>query len=266
MSTAETGPSQVRIATYNFENMGSGKTPEAMENLASTLKTLDADVVAFEEVRSQAALDEFTSTYKLDADYPYKAVFQVAKSGQNVGFMSRFPISHKESNYSKGPFMRDLGEVQIDIPNYPLRMYVGHLKADPFFMGHPKPEEFQRARDKRMAEVKGIQKVLQGDMASIPGRRYIVCGDLNVQPDSPEMKALRDASSPTPLMDPLADQNGPETISHPPTGRRYDYLMLSPEVADDVVAGSVGVYRDNPVAEKASDHLPVVLTLDTSKA
>lgn len=261
MSVPPATPKSVRIATYNLENMGNGKSEESMAHLASTLKSLNADVVGIQEEKSLATLDQFLQNHGLAETYPYRAVFAVPGSTQNVGILSRFEISHQASNHDRGPFVRDLGGAQIEIPGYPMRLYVGHLKADPFYMGRHTPQDYEKARARRQGEVEGIEHVLAEDMSGIPAHHYVVMMDGNAVPESKEMQTLVDPHASVPFVDPLTAQTGPESISHPPTGHRYDYIMLSPEMAKDVVPGSAHVYRENPESLQASDHLPVVMDL-----
>ena len=269
-------PGQIRVATYNLENLykgknseGLAKTPESVAALGKTLSALDADIVAVEEVQSEQVLDQFVSDHLPADSYPYRAVFPSASGNQNVGVLSRFPITSSQpynapdSGAAQGgksgrmAFERNVGCVDIDVKGVPLKLYVAHLKADPFYQGNHKPEEFEAAKQRRMDQVEELRELVGRDMKAYPSRHYIVAGDMNATPESPEMKELRTPGDGATLVDPLADK--PAEISHPATGHRYDYMLLDPETARTVT--TAGVFHADG-AETASDHLPLVYSID----
>ena len=187
-----------------------------------------------------------------------------------MGVLSRFPITGKQAfNVADGggiqaankpgrmAFERNVGCVDIDVKGYPVKLYVAHLKADPFYQGNPTPEKIKAAQDRRMDQVAQLKGLLARDMKAYPSARYVVAGDMNAAPETPEMKRLASDDGKAKLVDPLADRPG--EISHPATGHRYDYMLLDPKTAQGV--RSAGVFHLDGV-DGASDHLPVVYDID----
>lgn len=228
---------QVRFASYNVAKF---EHPQAV---AATVREVSADVLALQEVPSAESLDAFA------ADYPHREFFKTNDPrGHHMALLSKHPVTSTES-HRDGTFVRGVGEAEVQIGGFPCRVYTTHLKADPF---HGKPytqADVVRAQERRSLEFGALTGIVAEDLPAMPARRYVVAGDMNAGPA--EVQGLLDTGL---LSDPLAAS---AEISHPPTSLRRDYLLASPAV--DVVSSGV---HDTPTARAASDHLPVVLTLE----
>jgi hypothetical protein len=104
----------VRLAAFNVENLFDGvddpklsgddddlpmQTDETrLKNLASIIRQLDADVLALEEVESEACLKWFRDTYLKDMGYEHLASREVGYyRGVEQSVLSRFPIERVET-------------------------------------------------------------------------------------------------------------------------------------------------------------------------
>lgn len=102
-------PGAIRLATYNVENlfdteddpalagqyedMNSVKPKAQLEGIAAAIRKLDADVLAVEEIESEAALRWFRDTYLKDLGYTHLASIDAGdERGIEQGILSRFPI------------------------------------------------------------------------------------------------------------------------------------------------------------------------------
>lgn len=102
-------PGSIRLATYNVENlfdadddpalsgqyedMNSVKPRTQLEGVAAAIRKLDADVLAVEEIESEAALRWFRDTYLKDLGYTHLASIDAGdERGIEQGILSRFPI------------------------------------------------------------------------------------------------------------------------------------------------------------------------------
>jgi endonuclease/exonuclease/phosphatase family metal-dependent hydrolase len=266
---------RLRLATLNAGDwfgpaggpFGQGPKPDGeVDALAREITSIDADVVALQEVQSQRVLDGFAMSRLGPQAYPYRKVFVTNDPGQrNLAILSRYPIVETQSNRdrklegvpSSNPpfFTRDVAEALIDVQGIPFRVYNTHFRADPFF-GKPFTEEkLKAAQDTRAAEGGGLQSIIAEDLPALAGRRYAVLADLNAAPTRPEIVTLTTAAEPR-LFDPLAGREGPETWSHPATQERKDYILLSDAMAQNVLNAHV---RNTPDAALASDHRAVVV-------
>lgn len=260
----------VRLVSYNVGKLGMepghtrlGETPEAAETVQAvvdTLREVDGDVLALQEVPSREALDELGER----AGYAYRSFTETNDpKGHHLGTLSRHPITEEQSNRERvfnwgQRFVRDVAETQVQVGPWPLRMYNAHAKADPYYLLPHTEADMEKARAKRGAETREMAAILAEDLPAMPSRRYAVAGDLNAAPETPEVQTLTAL-----LADPLAAASGPASWSHPATERRRDYVMVSPEMASGVA--SAHVHRSES-ALRASDHLPVVLAVDLEGA
>ena len=101
---------EVKVAAYNAQWMldvwddpyseDEGFKPKAREELdalAATLRELDADVVAFEELEAEGLLRAFVNTYLADMGYEYVLVQPTNNErGQNLGLISRLPVTQRD--------------------------------------------------------------------------------------------------------------------------------------------------------------------------
>jgi endonuclease/exonuclease/phosphatase family metal-dependent hydrolase len=266
-------PHQLRIVSYNLEALGqdapAAEGAEKRKNMAKTIEELDGDIVINQEAPNAQDYVDFSKS-DLKGKYPYTHFFQTNDpSKHHLGIMSKFPITETKSHTDEEfpihgsnenmRFLRDAPETEIQVGPYTLKFTDVHFKADPYFKGRKAhdPVHMQKCEDKRIGEAEEVVNLIAGSMKSMPSKLYVVAGDMNETPTSPAIQTLTHNTT-APLIDSFGDS--PE-ISHPGAGKRFDYIMLSPEMAQGLVQGSARVYH-SPSAEKGSDHLPITLTID----
>lgn len=264
---ASSGQKVLTVATLNCENVFLGppdpgqdtesqppKSPAAMASVARAIVNTGADVIALQEIHDKKALDTLVDTYMTGNPYPHRVLVPGNDGrGINVAVLSKYPITRVESNAGdrfpvgrrKEGFARDFLETTIKVSDrFEFVLGTAHLKS------HGGGWEADR---KRLAEGRHIRKLLVEEMERYPQRGYIIAGDLNDTEKSPPVKAIV-GKGPSRLYDPL---QGTREISHPPTNRRIDYLLMSDNMRQIYVDDSAEVRKD-PEAEEGTDHRAVI--------
>ncbi|MHC9539073.1 MAG: endonuclease/exonuclease/phosphatase family protein [Vulcanimicrobiota bacterium] len=105
-----TPPTNLRFAAYNVETLGevmdrpgvvSSVDKAKQKEVAETIKEMNADIVAMEEVPSEKTLDEFVNE-NLKAEYPYKQFFQTNDTyNHHMAILSKYPIMETASNKTR---------------------------------------------------------------------------------------------------------------------------------------------------------------------
>ncbi|MEE4121243.1 MAG: endonuclease/exonuclease/phosphatase family protein [Paracoccaceae bacterium] len=201
----------MRLATFNVQNMrlrrGAGRArldgardrdwqgPDdtALDRIdrrltAEVIHTIDADIVALQEVFDRETLDWFHDSVLLPTGagpYPHRICLKGNDGhGLNVALMSRrapdavtshadataagLDLAEPPGEVAQGPlFRRDCLAVRIGA----LSLYVCHLKA-------PWPDR-ERARAIRRAEAEGVRRIVERAHPDPAEAEWIVLGDLN---------------------------------------------------------------------------------------
>ncbi|MBK7405406.1 MAG: endonuclease/exonuclease/phosphatase family protein [Phycisphaerales bacterium] len=293
----------IRLATYNTENLfdaiddpnlsGANEDiddakPEAqVKALAATIRKLDADVIALEEVESEAVVTWFRDTYLADAGYTFLASVEAGdERGIEQAVLSRFPIKSVKNwphmplegthpakwgsgvNYHAGEpitFHRSPLRVVIEVPSdvtggpaYDLTLFAIHAKSGG-------PGEYWR-----QAEADGLVKLLTAEMAANPKENIALLGDFNAILSDGSVQTLVGAG----FHDALRDvyEPGARFTSHE-SGRRIDYILVNDNLAAEEVPGSGFVLGTPALPEGAdwrepwrpdgyaSDHYPVAIEI-----
>lgn len=290
----------IRLATYNTlnlfddvddpdlsaknEDIDDAKPESELIALADTIRRLDADVLALEEVESEDALNAFVTTYISDRGYDHVVSIDAGDPrGIEQAVLSRFPITH----YENWPRL-DLGGVHPDkygdqenwYAGQPITFHRSPLRVDiqvpadvtgaaPYdltlFVVHQKSGQYSDYW--RVAEATRLASIVSRILANEPDRNIAILGDFNTMPDQQPMHIFADAG----LIDPMADVAPPQSITHE-SGRRIDYILLSPSLRRDLVdhafvlstpARPAGAdYRTTPPPPGfASDHYPLAIDI-----
>lgn len=295
----------VRVATWNIATVGAPFTPEYDAALA-TLNRVGADIVGINAVDGAA---DVTNLQSLAADAGYANVVVASGSpfgSLRCAFMTRSPypilesMEHSSASLSGDPSANDISHliisIKVDVPDVDrdLRLLVAHWKS-----GTSDTDEFRRATDSvRIAEAL--------DSEADPGDAIIVMGDVEEEitavPQAPNPFTMVPAelvapyvlgsdlaaSLPVPgiVNDPFANlrdffSDGSLTTvpafqldgteaTRPASGRRLDYLFVSPNLngpppaetydsADEGLGGlpKLGSPPPPSTSSDASDHLLV---------
>ena len=258
-------------ADLDFPWRGSPEKAEAhMEEIAQTLRRVDADLVNLSEVEGEAALELFVDRHLPGMGYrPYLVEGTDTATGQDVALLSRYelqsfgrdPRRGRSGSTRKAVSKNYVGTMNLDTKAGKLRLGLVslHLLAGPTRSNRIEPREAQADAIRSMAvELAG------------QNREMIVWGDFNDFDG-----ALDDAKSSRPITrvlewvramdadDPADDlENALEEVKRSDryTSRgRYrnaiDHVLLSPRLAAAIT--SVEVLHDAP----GSGHSPIVVRL-----
>ena len=152
--------------------------------------------------------------------------------GIDVGILSRFPITHMVSHLTDMDgtskiFSRDCPEYVVELPSgAPLLVLPNHFASKGSdFTGKHRKQQSKRVRqiyDQRRSQFEHI----------------LVAGDLNDHPKGGSLNRLLDSD----LTDAMAMDvyNGlPGTYDHANASQKFDYLLMSPALAEHVTAVDV---------------------------
>jgi endonuclease/exonuclease/phosphatase family metal-dependent hydrolase len=227
------GSLRLRVVTFNIHG---GKPPTGPPNLpgtAASLLPLAPDLVGLQEVH------RFLPPPGVFQDQPgrlgdllhmevaFRPSFGVGPFGFGNAVLSRAPAERVRLTPlpSRGE-PRSLLEAWLTLEGRPLRLFNTHFGLTP---------------DQRLEQA----RVLAGRLGEedVP---TLVLGDLNAEPNAPEVQALLAAG--------LAHAAPPEifTIPSPAPARRIDYILVSRHFQAE---------NGRTVETQASDHLPLVADL-----
>lgn len=273
------------IATHNLQNamdvfddpymmderLGA-KPREKLEQVAAALRTLDADVIVFQELEAEGMLRVVTHELLGGMGYEYIAVQPTnTDHGINLGVISRSPIvsitSHRllelrlPGDERVWRFARDLMRVRVQAtPKRTLDLYVAHFKSKRGVPGDPQSASW------RMAEASATHRIISRTLTAEPGAWIALAGDLNSTPDSDVIARLqsppegRDQPS---LINPHANLAPDERVTYlrKPYRSTIDYILVSEALSRLVVPGSAQVITNTDLLG-GSDHAPVAVSFD----
>jgi endonuclease/exonuclease/phosphatase family metal-dependent hydrolase len=263
---------EIRLATFNLENLGIREdedTPEArlrlplhVDTLRGTLRRLDADAVALQEVLDPGLLSELLA----DLGYPYLVIGERASSPLLLAVASRYPLATPKrvagsADFQliddkagleirvRGAFSRPALELTWELPAGPMTLLVVHWKSKiPSFIrsgsAEPVPpwHSFGQVGDgrlvteiKRLAQAVEIRRIVDQKLAEDPKRLLVVMGDFNDGIDSEGVRIVRgDARAcETPALVPM--ELVPAELSIPPSQRFSHVYQGREEMLDHML-------------------------------
>ena len=295
----------IRIASYNVLNLFDHADDPALEGehddidmataddrcraIAAAIRSLNADIVALQEVESREALRWFRDTYLADMGYDYLASEDVGYyRGIEQSVMSRYPVKRMRTwpdmklnpaartgpgwddippderppfEFQRSPLMVDV-EIRDD---YELTLFVVHHKSG-------------RNRWKRELEALAIIDLVEARLEDDPSRNLMVLGDFNAAPWDKSLRLYLEAG----LIDVMAhriiprwrnpDPEEPNLYKTHESDRVLDYILMNSAAHRELVIGSahvVGTLYDDEYDWRidphppgyASDHYPLVVDL-----
>jgi endonuclease/exonuclease/phosphatase family metal-dependent hydrolase len=270
------------LATYNIENYGAADRmteagfrkdypkPETEKRaLRTVLRGLGADVVVLQEMGDAAHLEELRRDLQTEgAVYPHAVLLEGADADRHVALLSKRPLKsitpHTDLTFTyfgkREKVKRGLLEVVLETDGGQLTLFAVHLKS----------RFTDRADDplsalRRAGEAIAVRdRILQRFPAPAAGR-FIVLGDCNDDKTSKALAHLQSRGKVT-IADvlPAADSRGESWTHYYKKIEAYthvDHVLVSPALRVAVVGGAARIY-DGPGVDEASDHRPVVVTLD----
>jgi len=269
----------VTLATYNVLNLfdaqddpyhndeGTPAKPrDQLEHLAATIRSVDADVLALEEVENRGYLEQFVHAMLGDMGYEHVVLIE-GNDGRGIdcAVLSRLPVGpvtsyrHLRFPDAEGAmtsFRRDLLRVRIEPPGATaFDVFVVHLKSK---RGGGETETV------RLGEARAARRILDETLAADAGACFVICGDFNDTWDSRSLRAIRGdgATALRTFVD--AMPAGTATYNREPHRSMIDFILCSPAMASRYVENSLRVVGGS-VESSGSDHNPVVMRFDLKR-
>ena len=279
-----------RIATYNVENYldqptesrAHPKSAEARAKIRESIKAMNPDVLALQEMGGTNALLELRAALQVGGqNFPYWEHIEAFDTNIHVAVLSKLPIIARRP-HTNDYFLLDgrrmtvkRGFAEVDVQaatNFTFTLIVAHLKSR---LATPDADE----SEERLEEAKVLRGIIDARLAKEPEAKLIVLGDFNDAKDSPSMKAILGRGK-TKLFDTRpAERNGDTDRKEPPyyeprnvawtyfygkddTYSRIDYILLSPALKRNWIAGETYI----PATANwgiGSDHRPLVAGFTT---
>ena len=272
------------VATFNLENYldvsvehRTAKPDQARAKIRESIRALNADVLALQEMGSTNALLELRSSLRAEGlDYPHWELVRGFDTNIHVAVLSRFPFIARRPHTNEAFLLnrrrfsvsRGFAELDIQINDtYRITLIALHLKSR-----REVPEASEA--DLREQEAIQVRKVIDARFDSDPNVNLIVLGDFNDLKDSKPVKTLIGRGR-TALVDTRpAERNGDDSTSansrYPPrnvtwtyhfgkddTYSRIDYILISRGLAREW--NPQGTYvLSVPNWGQASDHRPIL--------
>src|SRR5487761_1985139 len=190
-----------RVATYNVENYLDQptesrhfvKSAEAKAKIRESLRALNPDVLALEEMGTTNALLELRASLKAEGlDFPYWEHVAGADTNIHVAVLSKFPFAarrpHTNDNFlldgRRFHVSRGFAEVEIQArTNFTFTLLAAHLKSR-----RPVPEADEA--ELRLQEAKVLRGIIDDHFKADPNVKLIVLGDFNDVKSSDSTKTV----------------------------------------------------------------------------
>ncbi len=279
-----------RVATYNVENYLDQptesrhfvKSAEAKAKIRESIKAINPDVLALEEMGTTNALLELRASLKADGlDFPFWEYVQGFDTNIHVAVLSRLPIVARRPHTNEfflldgKRFAVKRGFAEVDIqaaPNFIFTLIAGHLKSH---LTTPEADE----AEERLGEAKVLRGIIDARLGKNPNARLVVLGDFNDTKDSDSTKEILGHGKIRLTDTRPAERNGDNAPGEPPyfeprnvtwtyfygvndTYSRIDYILLSPTMKNLWRADESFIPKI-PNWGVGSDHRPIVATFET---
>lgn len=212
------------------------------DQLAAAIRALDADLVALEEVETQACLDALLA--RLGDVMPHGALGEIDTAASvDVAVLSTRPIAavrrHRADNPLALPdgtvttFSRELLEVEVQSERgKDVVLFAAHFRS-----------KVNDEPARRLAEAQTASRIVNERATASPGALVVLGGDLNDTPGSPPLNALVVDGGLVRVADdlPAAAQ---ATYVYQGNGQAIDHLLLAPSASVVRLPRSSMVWRD----------------------
>ena len=279
-----------RIATYNVENYldqptesrSHAKTSEAKAKIRESIRAVNPDVLALEEMGSTNALLELRASLKTDGqDFPFWEHIQSYDTNIHVAVLSKLPIVARRPHTNElflldgKRFQVKRGFAELDIQaatNLTFTLLAAHLKSH---LTTPDADE----AEERLGEAKVLRGLIDARLAKNPDARLVVLGDFNDEKDSAALKQIIGHGKFKLTDTRPAERNGDSAPGEPPyfeprnvawtyfygktdTYSRIDYILLGPALKPNWLAAETYIPAI-PNWGTGSDHRPIMATFST---
>jgi len=280
-----------RVATYNLEgyldapgHTRPAKSVEAKAKVRESIRALQPDVLAVQEIGSKKALLELQESLKSEGlELPYWDFVAGSDTNIHVAVLSRFPFTasrpHTNLSFLLGGrryhVSRGYSEVDIQVnTGYAFTLITAHLKSR---RAVPQADETEL----RLEEAKLLRQRVDALLMASASLNLVVLGDLNDTKDSESIKTIVGRGKNKLLDTRPAERNGHAVSDAVPakeardvtwthyyskddTYSRIDYVLLSPGMAREWLAAGTYVLGI-PKWGLASDHRPIVAEFEAQE-
>jgi len=261
------------VATYNVKNLfddyddpyftdeQTRTVPKPMEEvraLASVIHSLDADVIALQEVESRGVLRKFKNGLLKTLGYGTPVLYEGNDMrGIDVALLSRLPVGPVTS-YRHLQFPRENGTItRFSRDLLRARVFPAEKVWFDLYVVHFKSGWSKNDGQKRKAEARKVREILDEELVHDPAYRFMVAGDFNDRRESEVVKIIEGEGEER-LFCPTDELPEEDRITFILGSLRtqVDYLFCSPSMRILYVEGSVTILDSDETAA-ASDHRPV---------
>ncbi len=270
------------VASYNVENYlvsdrlvdrvyrEAYPKPEAEKTaLRQVIKAMNVDILLVQEMGTQVYLDELQRDLKTDGvDFSYTTLLKAADPERHVAVLSKIPFKQISPHASvpvrlrgkQDQVKRGVLEISFATSEGELTLFLIHLKSR-----RTEQDDDVESRQQRLQEAVAVRDLVLARFPTPAKAMFMICGDWNDTRNSKPVKALQKRGE-TVLGELVwaADSRG-ENWTHryrkEDTYSRIDYFLASPPLKSFIRNGRGQVY-DGPGVNEASDHRPVMVTLN----
>jgi len=282
----------IRVATYNVENYLDQptasrhfvKSPAARAKIRESIRALNPDVLALEEIGTTNALLELRASLKSEGlDFPYWEHVQGFDTNIHVCVLSKLPfvtrVPHTNENFllDGRRFFVSRGFAEVEIraaTNFTFTLIAAHLKSR-------RPVSVADEADLRLEEAKILRGIVNEKFAHDPGADLVVLGDFNDVKNSPSTREIIGRGKFKLTDTRPAERNGDTDANENPryeprnvnwthfygledSYSRIDYILLSPAMSRHWLKHKTYIPAI-PNWGAGSDHRPIVAAFSTDK-
>ena len=279
----------VRVATYNVENYldqptesrKQVKSEAAKAKVRESIRTLNPDVLALEEMGTTNALLELRASLKAEGcDFPYWEHVQGFDTNIHIAVLSKLPFASR-TPHTNDSFLLDgrrfrvsrgFAEVEIQADkNTTFTLLAAHLKSR---RPVPNADEGQL----RLEEAKILREIVDAHLTKNPAAKIVVLGDFNDVRSTDSTKAVIGRGKFKLTDTRPAERNGDNLPNEIPrydprnitwthyygledSYSRIDYIMISPALSRSWLPKETYILTV-PNWGSGSDHRPITAAFD----
>ncbi len=264
-------PGVFTVATWNVEHLvdeydnpyvqrdqDQEKSPAQLAEIAETIRAIDADIFAFQEIEGSDVLRAFAEEHLADMGYTHFVSCPDDNWHQNVAVMSRFPLGPLTSMtavVTPVPGFDGGGTALINDRLLAVEVYPDESCPMLVVTVHLKAGWGERNQHWRTGQIELLRDWLEDQMTLDPALNVCVLGDFNCAPDSPEMQRLTTPENGTAYRN-VSGADGPGSTHR--VGRSIDHILANDNLTVDYVEDSLRVWPTSTHGPgRPSDHRPV---------
>jgi len=273
---------ELTFATYNVENYTATnrvtavgyrrdypKAEKAKAALRRVIKRMDVDVIVLQEMGPQSYLNELQRDLRSEGvDYPHVYLAEANDEVRHVAMLSKQPWLRVQTHtdldfkYFEGREVvkRGLLEAVFETPKGEVTLWSMHLKSR-YADRKDDPDSVKR----RAGEATAIRNFILKRFPNPETARFLIMGDFNDVKRSASVRYMKKRGSLV-LSRLLSarDSRGDHWTYHyqrTDTYSRVDHALVSPGLYDLVMGREARIF-DGEDVETASDHRPLMVTLE----